>query len=177
MKNSKKVFLTGERGVGKTTAITRFVTKSKLSPMGFNTVAGGATEDPGVDYVYIIPYGKELDCNAKPVAKRDTNEHNITKYPESFDSIGVEILTGSQNAELIIMDELGFMEADAKLFQKSVLSCLDLDVSVLGVIKPMAIKFLDAIRAHKSVEIIEVTVENRETVLEILLDSFLMEKK
>ena len=172
MENSKKIFLTGERNVGKTTAITRFVTKSKLSPMGFNTVAGGATEDLDVDYVYIIPYGKDLDCNAKPVAKRDTSEHSITKYPEIFDSVGVEILTKSKNAELIIMDELGFMEADAKLFQKSVLSCLDLDVYVLGVIKAMDIEFLDAIRAHQSVEVIEVTEENRETVLAILLESF-----
>lgn len=169
---SKKIFLTGERNVGKTTAITRFVNKSGLSPLGFNTVAGGSIEDSGVDYVYIIPYGNELDSTVKPVAKRDINKHGVTKYPEIFDSVGVEILTDSRNADLIIMDELGFMESESKMFQDAVLSCLDLDVSVLGVIKPMAIEFLDAIRAHESVEVIEVTVENREEIFEILLNTF-----
>ena len=174
MINSRKIFLTGERDVGKTTIITKFLKETKLNVGGFNTVIGGLSLDEECDYVYIIPYGEELDVNqSKPVASRAINVHNITTFPEIFDTEGKRILSESKDTELIIMDELGFMESEALEFQQEVLSFLDSNLPVLGVIKPKKNVFLDSVRDHDAVEIIEVTEDNRNEICSTLQKIFL----
>jgi nucleoside-triphosphatase len=81
-----------------------------------------------------------------------------------FDVLGVRILAdraAARRAGRIVMDELGFLETGAPRFQAAVMDCLDGDVPILGVIKPDRTPFLDRVRAHKAVHLIEVTLENR----------------
>ena len=172
--DAKKIFLTGERDVGKSTIIERFVRELDFVPAGFNTVPGGASADGSTDHIYIIPFGRPLEelPNTPPVAVRRKIEMGYDSYPEIFDSLGLEILKSSKGSRLIVMDELGFMEAKALEFQREVFACLDSDEPVIGVIKPMHTPFLDKIRAHDAVQTIEVTIENREQVLESLLNNF-----
>jgi nucleoside-triphosphatase len=166
----KHIFLTGERNVGKSTIISRITAGLDFIPKGFNTLPGSRSADDGTDYIYILPYGTRLDENAgiPPVACRRWDEDNsgppFSAYPEIFDTLGADILKNSGGAKLIIMDELGFMEKDAHIFQREVLNRLDGDIPILGVIKPKHTPFLDSIRAHENVTTIEVTVENRESV-------------
>jgi nucleoside-triphosphatase len=170
----RKIFLTGVPGVGKTTIINRFVSELALLPAGFSTVVGGASVDGSTDKIFIIPYGKPLveAQNILPAAVRDKNKMTFQAYPDVFDTLGQAILKASRGAELIIMDELGFMESAAFSFQNEVFACLGSDTPILGVIKPMQIPFLDRIRAHEAVQILEVTAENRNQVLEMLLRDF-----
>ena len=173
MKHAKKIFLTGEINVGKSTIISKFVKEVGIKPKGFNTLFGGRSQEEDCDYVYIIPYGAELDLSkSRPVAKRSAGVHNITKYPEVFDKEGTEILEASANADFIVMDELGFMESEARVFQQKVFACLDWKIPILGVIKPKKIDFLDRLRAHPLVEIIEVTPENREEIFLLIMKEF-----
>ena len=171
---TKKIFLTGERDVGKSTIIERFVSDLDFVPTGFNTVPGGVSADGNTDHIYIIPFGMLLEelPNTPPVAVRRKIEKGYDSYPEIFDSLGVEILRSSKGARLVVMDELGFMEANALEFQREVFSCLDSDEPVLGVIKPIQTPFLEKIRAHTAVHTIEVTIENRNQVLESLIKDF-----
>jgi nucleoside-triphosphatase len=163
----KHIFLTGERNVGKSTIISRITAELDFTPKGFNTLPGSRSADDE-DYIYILPYGTRLDekSGIPPVACRRWDADNtgppFTAYPETFDTLGADILRNSGGAKLIIMDELGFMEKDAQVFQQEVLNRLDGDIPILGVIKPKNTPFLDSIRAHKNVSTIEVTVENRE---------------
>ncbi len=68
------------------------------------------------------------------------------------------------------MDELGFLESEAFAFQKKSLEILDGDTPVIGVIKPRSSDFLDLVRKHPRVEILEVTPENRTERLKFVMN-------
>ncbi|KUK80898.1 MAG: AAA ATPase, partial [Petrotoga mobilis] len=86
-----------------------------------------------------------------------------------FDKIGVQLLTNIDDADLVIMDELGRFELTAFKFQKKVEEVLNSDKPVLGVIKDESNTFLDRIRNRKDVRIFRVTLENREEVYKEVL--------
>ncbi|MDR0886032.1 MAG: nucleoside-triphosphatase [Clostridiales Family XIII bacterium] len=193
---SQKIFLTGERGVGKSTIINQIVhdmcTQLDLTLVGFQTLPGAVSADNSEDKIFIIPYGKyqradlmdasSLQCKStlpnpapphlKPVAIRDKKNQSFTAYPEIFDTLGVEILKMSQAQEntIIVMDELGFMESEAYAFQSEVLKILDHSATVIGVIKPKHTNFLDRIRNHKDVTVVTVTEENRDSIISVIYD-------
>lgn len=52
------------------------------------------------------------------------------------------------------MDELGFLENDAKVFQSAVLCALDGDTPVLAAVKPKDTPFLRAVRGHENAELV-----------------------
>lgn len=74
-------------------------------------------------------------------------------YTDVFDTFGVQLLE-NQGCRLIIMDELGFLEKDAKRFEAAVRRCLALDKPVLGAFGPLPAPWvIDAIL--KSAEVLE----------------------
>ena len=87
----------------------------------------------------------------------------------AFDEFGTKILDCSGRHDIIVMDELGFLESGAFCFQSAVMRRLDGEVPVVGVIKPCQSEFLDMVKAHPMVSVKEVTEANREDVLEWLL--------
>jgi nucleoside-triphosphatase len=170
----KHIFLTGEIRVGKTTIIERIAGRKGLAARGFSTIAGGASADGRNDHIFIIPFGKSVDgaSDTPPVADRNRSARCITTYPEIFDTVGVRILRDSKNANLIVMDELGFMEEDAKVFQNEVIHLLDGEVPVLGVIKPRSTPFLNRIRTHENVTVFHVRPDNRDAIYERLKEQW-----
>jgi nucleoside-triphosphatase THEP1 len=166
---ARHILLTGERGIGKSTIIHRYCGMLGFVPGGFLTLPRNPSEDGG-DSIYIMPYTRAGDSeDAWEVAVRRGNAAGVVAYPEVFDRKGVEILKKSKGAALIVLDELGFMENKALLFQAEVLEILDGDTPVLGVVKSAMVKktdtaFLNAVRTHPAVKVIEVTAANREGV-------------
>ena len=179
MKN--KLFLTGERGAGKSTLINRFAQMLDFVPCGFQTLPCEAGKNI-VDTLIIRPYDAnlplcgELEPDAEDfavVAIRNRQKRTLDVDINAFDKTGVEILRRalvSAHTRFIIMDELGFMESEAYLFQYEVFRCLDSRIPVLGVLRAASTPFLDAVRMHDNVTVVEVTLENREQVFEKVLD-------
>jgi nucleoside-triphosphatase len=167
----------GERGVGKSTAIRR-LTEGLLACGtkigGFKTAAGPAPGDPGAapgrDAVYLLPYraeaGEEEFSEDRIVAIRDRRAARYEAYAPVFDAFGAELLRRAARCDLIVMDELGFMEAEARIFQDAVLSLLDGARPVLGVVKPPSasknVAFLEKVRTHPNVRLFPLTRENRD---------------
>lgn len=60
------------------------------------------------------------------------------------------------------MDELGPKEVQAEKFRTSVLQALDGDVPILGVLQKANSPFLSNVLEHPQVEVVEVTLQNRE---------------
>ncbi len=164
------IFITGERGVGKTTLIHRLVQKlpkekcygfytEKVSPEGKWGEVGeiemfSARRPEGERYCLAKLYGK---------GKQEI-------YSEVFENYGVSLLENIPKGSFVIMDELGFLESRSPRFCQKVLEVLDQEVKVLGVIKPKAIPFLETIRKHPNVKVYTLTEENRETLTNELLD-------
>ena len=84
-------------------------------------------------------------------------------FPEVFDGLGAELLrraAGDDACGLILMDELGFLEAGAAGFRKAVLDVLAGPKPVLGVVRQGLGAWQDAPLG----ELWEVTKENRDAV-------------
>lgn len=159
----KNIFLTGEVGVGKSTVISKVLSQlPQVICGGFRTASEMPIIGGNLLEVYIEKAWEETPHDAEHMVGTRLGHGRFTSYPQTFDTVGTSILFATPtNATLILMDELGIMEENAKLFRQAVMDLLDGQLPVLGVIKPKHTEFLDAILMHERSEIIEVTHENR----------------
>jgi nucleoside-triphosphatase len=71
---------------------------------------------------------------------------------------------------IIVMDEIGFMEAGSKAFCGAVMHCLDGDIPVLAAVKArFDVDYLNAVRAHPKAALYTITKENRDELYKQLL--------
>ena len=167
------IFLTGEIQVGKSTVIKNVLSQSGLSADGFMTY--WETENDGSQSLHISPYSPRTQVAERHLVtgRGMGNKPLVTKeVTDVFDERGAEILSASGKKDVIVMDELGFLESEALNFQEAVLGHISNNVPVLGVIKPARTKFLDAVRFHPATAIYEVTAQNRETIAAFLILSY-----
>jgi len=159
------VFLTGEKQVGKSTIIRRYLELTGISADGFVTF--WESDGSGAGGLYLSRYSPDPPPPDKYlIAVKGTRRLTpVEEHARVFDVFGREILDNSGKRGLIVMDELGFLESEAPDFQRAVMRHIDGDVPILGVIKPKRTGFLDGIRAHPNVTVREVTPENRDEVL------------
>ncbi len=160
------VFLTGEVQVGKSTIIKRWLDATGLRADGFKTYWQPAA-DGGTD-LYIHPFGTPIVSELNFLAAHRSDNRRWV-YEAAFEQAAESFMYDCGKKDIIIMDELGFMESRAMAFQRAVMDILDRGDPVLGVIKPRPVPFLDAIRARGDVETISVTRENRDEILQELV--------
>ncbi|HJK01842.1 MAG TPA: hypothetical protein O0W91_01050 [Methanocorpusculum sp.] len=164
---SHHLFLTGAVQVGKSTIISRVIKELDIPVSGFRTVA--VFNECGESDIFLIPAGgTQEDCAlASHLAHRIPGEKPVF-HETVFLSRGVSLLEAC-SGPLVVMDELGWMESSCFLFQEAVFSVLNGPIPVLGVVRDCHIPFLDAVREHPAVDVLEVTRENRDVVLENVL--------
>lgn len=160
---ARHIFLTGDLQVGKSTIITKVLKETNLRLGGFKTLGANYAKDGSSDII-IFPADGSIE-NGHIAAHRKTGGKEV--FPEIFSEHGTKFL--SKPAELIIMDELGFMENDTETFKKKVLELLNGDTPILGVVRNMKTPFLDSVRENKNTEVITVTKENREEIFKLVL--------
>ena len=154
------IFLQGPIHIGKSTIIRKTITLlSKTKPLslaGFYTYRG----ENGDPFVYIIDAQPSPASEAFPVAKM--NDHGMGAiYQDVFDEKGVQFLKKVDSADLICMDELGFLESESLLFQEQVFHCLNGNTPILGVLRDREIPWHKPIKTHPEVSILRVNEENR----------------
>lgn len=170
MKN--KLFLYGKQNTGKSTIIRKVLKECQINPKGFLTVADKA------DYIgkwnlYIQP--ADWDYRTFPIENKIAvccGNGDWKSYPEVFETVGVMLLTFKRKPEIVIMDEIGFMESKSLNFQRRILEILDEPFPVLGVIKPRPNDFMQRIYDHKNVAAIEITEKNRDDAAAKLINMF-----
>ena len=182
----KHILICGERGVGKSTLIRRLLAESTLPVGGFVTRRLTQADGDGMFPIY-------LHAAALPPEERPYDPEHLVgtcdsrrsiRYPEAFDRLGPPLLTSGGR---LVMDELGFLENDAHLFQAAVLAALDgpvpvlaaLDgpVPVLAAIKPKETDFLRRVRQHPCGEVFYITPESREALYQRLRSRILQWNK
>lgn len=168
----KHLFLTGEKQVGKSTLLRQLMEEKRLDCTGFETrpfyengerkgfVLHGRVDMPAF----------ENDCI---VSVRIAQRKSVPVLPV-FEENGVSILRQSlgSTSPYLLMDELGKLEAQAGSFCQQVLDCLDGEKRVIGVLQQCESPLIKAIRDRGDVEIVTVTQENRDSLLEELLTRF-----
>ncbi len=155
------LFLTGPRGIGKSTALGRALAASGLRPGGIMTVFD-APRGSEEKRLWLLPWSREPDFSAGAVCARMSALGRVAE-PEVFDTLGVRLLEASEResgTELIVLDELGFLEAEASGFRETVLRLLRGPKPVLGVVRQGLGAWEDAPLG----KLLEVTAENREKI-------------
>lgn len=168
MSGRKHILICGEVGAGKSTLIQKLLKQTNRPLYGFVTKRLDADET-GFHPIYIHPAGAIERTHAEDnmIGTCDTKIHNINT--ETFNTLGVNYLKAEPDG-LIVMDELGFMEAEAEQFVKAVFAALDGDIPVIAAVKArFDVAFLNAIRAHKNANLFTITKENREALYQELL--------
>lgn len=147
------LFLTGEKGVGKSTLINYLL--AGRTPCGFRTCrVEGVLSRPSV-HLLTVP-------DTTPTAD------NLLFYcgafsPERFDTLGVAALE-NRGGDVLLMDELGPAESGAEKFTAAVLAALDGELPILGVLQQADTLFLRAAACHPRVRLVTVTPQNRDVL-------------
>ena len=141
------LFLTGEKGVGKSTLIDYLL--AGCTPCGFRVLSR-----PSV-HLLTVP-------DTTPTAD------NLLFYcgafsPERFDTLGVAALE-NRSGDVLLMDELGPAESGAEKFTAAVLAALDGELPILGVLQQADTPFLRAVARHPRVRLVTVTPQNRDVL-------------
>ncbi|HIE34460.1 MAG TPA: NTPase [Candidatus Altiarchaeales archaeon] len=165
----KNILLTGESGIGKTTAIKKILERVDLSAGGFYTQE--IRENKMRTGFKIIT----LDGKEGLLAHIELNtRYRVGKYsvnPDDLDNIAVRSILESLNNDLIVIDEIGRMELFSEKFKKAVILALDTR-RVLGTIKVSGDLFTDSIRRRDDTEIISVNLENRNSLVDMIVGIF-----
>ena len=168
MSERKHIFICGEVGVGKSTLIQRLLAQSTRPLYGFITKKLDPDEN-GFHPIYIHPAGTDARVYEEKnlIGTCDRRIHNINL--DAFNTLGVSYLQAKADG-IILMDELGFMEAQAEAFTRAVMGALDGDIPVVAAVKArFDIPFLNAVRAHPKGNLYMITPENRDPILKELL--------
>ena len=157
------LFLTGTRQVGKSTALRKALAASGLRYGGVMTRFDARH---GERKLYLLPYSvsealpegvpESAVCARMGAGGRQAD-------PTVFDALGVRLLreaAADEAVDIVVIDELGFLEAEAEGFRAAVFEALRGPKPVLGVVR----EGLGAWSEAPLGEIIEVTEENRDVV-------------
>jgi len=162
---SRHIFLTGRPGVGKTSVLLQAV--ELLKAKGFRTggMISRESRDRGVRMGFEIV---DLETGRKgwlAHANQPTGPR-VGKYRVNLgdlNTLGVgSILRAVEEADIIVIDEIGPMELFSEAFIEAVTEALSSEKPVLGTVHYRARDpLVVAIKKRKDAKIIEVTRENR----------------
>jgi len=164
------IFLQGPKNIGKTTVIREtldlLAARRPLVLGGFFTWNGG-TGDPSI-YMRPAEQGKERETYR--LAGWDPETGMRVRNLQVFEQIGAPILAHSGGADLIVMDELGYLESDAPVFRQAVLDTLAGDIPVLGVLRLGDVPWHVGIRGNPQVTLVDVCRGNRDKLAQELAE-------
>ena len=177
---SINILLTGRPRIGKTTIIQNFVRRCFLPMGGFFTCEireHGMRVGFSIEAIHSWNHnGSGNKYHAVMAHVNSRSPYRVGKYGvniSAIEEVGITALReGMKRAKLIIIDEIGRMETYSELFQKEVKNVLDCSLPVLGVIQMKQNPFLDSIRNRDDVKVIQVTLDNRDTLPRRLFDIF-----
>ena len=171
-------FLTGEKGIGKSTIINAVIDNFNGKIGGFKTVRK-YYDDGRISFHFLDIKKNEIPNVDNILFYRceNKNEEKITYKFNNFSSA----LDNLNDFDIIIMDEIGPNEENASLFKEKILKVLDSDKLVLGVLQKTDSNFLDSIKNRIDTKVYTVTEENRKElkneIIKIILGIFDNEKK
>lgn len=160
------IFLTGKKGIGKSTVIQRVLSIMNTEVSGFITKREALNGRLNSKWGQ-VKITSMLSEKTYIVARWVDGKRKV--FPYAFNSVGT-LMMEEKGGKLVLMDELGFLEEKADIFKGAVLQTLDNEVPVLGAIRDENdSRFLNQVRKHKKVKIIAVTEENRDSIHEEVL--------
>jgi len=177
-------FITGRPGIGKTTVLLNAAEELKSRGYSVGGMISREVREEGTRVGFeIVDFATgqrgwlaHVNQPAGPqVSKYRVNLHDL-------DHTGVKAIQNAlKNTEVIIIDEIGLMELFSSTFKQAIKDVVDSQKLVLGVIHHSARDpIIDLIKKRNDTEIVEVTMENRQHLHNLLIQKtiqFLKEKE
>jgi nucleoside-triphosphatase len=167
-REAPRLLLEGRPGSGKTTLARRVV--EELRAAGIR-VSGFTTEE--------IRHGRTRVGFAIEAVSglRATMAHvdlpgppKVGRYGvdlDGFESIALPALRA--RTDVVVLDELGKMELGSEQFRKAVMALFDGDASIVATVHVFRTPFTDRLKRRSDVEVVHVTVANRDELPEQIL--------
>jgi len=161
----KNILITGYPGVGKTTLINKIVKQLSCSIGGFYTHE--MLENGRRTGFYITDYeGNQMVM----ASEKSSSPYRVSKYGvniEVFEKIGIPAMERAlQNADLIVIDEIGRMEMFSPKFCDMLRRVFDSEKPLLATIKKNDCELTKELKHRDDVKIFEVTTSNRDRISE-----------
>lgn len=155
-------------GTGKTTLIQEAISRLKIKASGFYT---REIRNRGIREGFeIITLSNERTILAHT---NISSPYRVSKYGvalENLEKVAVpEIQKAIQEAQLIIIDEIGKMELFSPAFRETVWQALSSGKKVLGTIMLQSHPYADEIKRDPRVKILSVTKNNHQQILQEII--------
>lgn len=169
------IFIIGPPGIGKTTVVKRVM--EVLEKEAFRAggiycpeIRGGDGRRIGFEVINVLTGDRGilshiLQPSGPRVGKYKVNLKDLSR-------IGVHAIeTAMEEADYIVIDEVGPMELKGRAFQLAVLKALESSKPVIGILHwKMRHPIINLIKAQRNVKIYELTRKNRDKMHEILIN-------
>ena len=156
------VILTGEKHVGKSTALSRALPQLTSSRFGFTT-----RYEPCADGRVLMIHSLDGACSAAAVRWVDGR---AIVDEGAFNAFGASLLRGG--GELAVMDEIGKFELRALPFRDAVLRVFDSECDALAVVRLDTSGWMQELKSRSDTVVITVTHENRDSIPDMLVRLF-----
>jgi nucleoside-triphosphatase len=163
--------ITGEPGIGKTTLIRQVVSTMRLRAAGFYTedLRGSGVRE-GFRLVTLDGETALLAAAAHQGAVQ------VSKYGvdlHELERVGVAALRGAmERGHVMVADEIGRMQLYSREFRQLILQAVRGGHPLLGTIVSGRNPYADRIKAHRNVEVLTLTADNRVELLALLREHF-----
>jgi len=159
----KNIFIEGDIKVGKSYALEKILKMLNVKYGGFKTVPI-YKDDKKVGFKLI-----DLLTNEGDIVATYNIDGNLIVNSDIFDELGVKALeNGLKKSDLIVMDELGFLEDNSYKFKEKVFEVLNSDKKVLAVIKEKKNEFLNKI--SNLGKVFKIENNNKEMLINKIVD-------
>ncbi len=169
----KNILLTGRPRVGKSTLILKLVEALKEEGRhlgGFYTLElreGGNRAGFNIN---------TLDGKTGVLARADLeSSYRLGRYGidmGQFEEVALAALEDAiEKRDIIVIDEIGFMELKSRRFRELVLMALDSQKPVLATVMKNSFDFPDSIKAREDTEVVSVRVDNRDVLVDEIIGS------
>ena len=162
------LLVTGKPGVGKTTLLERVVERLRgsLRLAGFTTTEVRSPEGERLGFDIVTVEGRRSELARVGFA----SSVRVGRYGvnlEAFERLALPEL-GRRDVDLIVIDEIGKMECASGRFRRAAEDALDAPVNVLATLGISPLPFFQALKDRPDVELVTLTVRNRDALVEEL---------
>ena len=159
------IFLHGALNVGKSTAISKTLDiLTTMRPLKIGGFMSWRSKDNDRHVVFIRPAMPGREHEKYLLAVYYPYNRSIDCDPRIFDKLCTRLLEENPDADFIVMDELGFLERRSFIFQQAVLSAINGDIPIIGVLRSGNIPWHKSIKSSPRVSLCEITLENRDAL-------------
>lgn len=161
-----KIFLTGQKQIGKSTCIQECIRKRHKSVCGFLTLPFYEEQQRTGFYLHAL---QDMEYNDQRFSIQHETWNEV--IPGVFNTFGKEVLLQAfeQQDRILLLDEIGHLERNEQDYIETLLRVIDKFPNILGVLKKYDIQYIHEIAAREDVRVLDLDVESYEDVKQYIL--------